>query len=149
MGTHQVQWVHSQDALVIVAHCAVQIIDPQCLSRLNVIEGNLVRLDVGFSTDLLVRNHEGSKQQSTMICDPSEDLECLRWPTKEVQGAIAQQHNEITLVLRWQAQPKWSIGRYLVQGEVLLILWHDGRQMFQSFRDCNGSLVMADPYHHA
>ena len=84
MGPLQVQWVHSWDALVIVTHCAVQIIDPQCLSRLNVIEGNLVGFDVGFPADFLVKNHEGSKQRSMMIGDPSEDLECLRWPAKEV-----------------------------------------------------------------
>ena len=43
------------------AHCAVQIIDPQCLLRLNVIESNLVGLDVSFPADFLGKNHEGSK----------------------------------------------------------------------------------------
>ena len=84
-----------------------------------------------------------------MIGDPMKDLECLRWPTKEIQGAITQQRNKITLILGWGSRPKWWVGRYFAQGEVLLILWHNGWEMFQSFRNCNGSLVMADPYHHA
>ena len=96
-----------------------------------------------------VEYHEGSKWWSVMISDPSEDLECLRWPTKEVWGAVAWQHNKITFVLGRRAWPKWWISRYFAQGHILLILRHDSQQMFQSLRDCNGSLVMADPYHHA
>ena len=84
MGTHQIQWVHSQNTLVVVTDHSVQVVYPQCLSRLNVIESDLVRLDVSLPPDLLVQYHEGSKRQSSMIGDPLVDLESLRWPAKEV-----------------------------------------------------------------
>ena len=61
MRTHQVQWIHGRDALVVITHCAVQVIDPQHLPRLDVIEGDPVGLDVSFPADFFVKNHEGSK----------------------------------------------------------------------------------------
>ena len=74
MGTQQVQWVHSRNTLVVVTHFTVQIVDPQHLLRLDVIESNLVGLDLSFPTDFLVENHEGLKRQGMTIGDPSKDI---------------------------------------------------------------------------